>query len=131
MPFEETWTIYAGDTDYSGRIYTPTVVDYVVRTLQEFRMTLGFPNERFQEGEYLPPARNVDIDYLGRIGVDDRLTVALEPSIGTTSVTYDVTATTENGRVVEGSVTTVFVDSDTEESIPVPEEFRTAVDEWH
>ncbi|WP_435158238.1 acyl-CoA thioesterase [Haladaptatus sp. DFWS20] len=130
MAFEFTWTIYAGDTDYSERICTPVVVDYVVRTLQEFRSSIGFTNKRFQHEAYIPPARNVDIDYLAPIWADDELTITLDPSIGTTSMTYELTGTTERSHAVEGSLTTVFVDSNSGEPIPIPEEFRDNVESF-
>lgn len=112
MSFEYTWKVYAGDTDYSGRIYTPAVIDYVIRTLQEFREAVGFSNERFQREGFIPPARNIDVNYLAPIRVDDVLTITLDPSVGTTSMTYDLSGTTDRDRAVEGALTTVFVDSE-------------------
>jgi len=122
MPYESTWTIYAGDTDYSGRIYTPVVIDYVIKTLGEFRAGVGFPNERFETGPVVPPARHIDIDYLGAIRVDDELTIALTPTIGETSVTHAFTGTVDGDPVFEGELTVVYIDTETEAPVPVPEE---------
>ena len=122
MPYEKTWTIYAGDTDYSGRIYTPVVVDYVIRTLASFRRGVGFPNKRFETGPVVPPARHIDIEYLGAIEVDDELTIELTPTIGDTSVTHAFTGTVDGERVFDGELTVVFVDTETEEPVPVPAE---------
>ncbi|MFC7131538.1 MULTISPECIES: acyl-CoA thioesterase [Salinibaculum] len=122
MPYESTWTIYAGDTDYSGRIYTPVVIDYVIKTLGEFRGGVGFPNERFETGPVVPPARHIDIDYLGAIRVDDDLTIALTPTIGETSVTHAFTGTVDGDPVFEGELTVVYIDTETEAPVPVPEE---------
>lgn len=122
MPYESTWTIYAGDTDYSGRIYTPVVIDYVIRTLGEFRAGVGFPNERLENGPVVPPARNVEIEYLDAIRVDDDLTIALTPSVGSTSVTHAFTGTVDGERVVEGELTVVWIDTETERPVSVPEE---------
>jgi acyl-CoA thioesterase FadM len=128
--FGSTWTVRAGDTDYSGRIYTPVVVDFVIKTIQDFRAHLGFTNNRFQAETYLPPAVNVDINYRAAIRVDDRLRISLDPSIGSSSVTYAVTGSVEGTPVFEGTVTTAFVDKETQEAIPVPDEFRTAVTDF-
>jgi acyl-CoA thioesterase FadM len=122
MPYESTWTISAGDTDYSGRIYTPVVIDYVIKTLGEFRRGVGFPNKRFETGPVVPPARNIEIEYLGAIRVDDELAIALTPSVGTTSVTHAFTGTVDGELVFEGELTVVFIDTETEEPVPVPEE---------
>jgi len=127
MPFTKEWKIYAGDTDYSGRIYTPEVVDYVVMTLQDLRESIGFPNERFQSSAYIPPARNVDIDYLAAVRVDDRLEITLDPAVGTTSITYTAVGEVDGDVAFEGTLTTVFVDTESGEPIPVPEEFEEAV----
>jgi len=124
MPFEHSWKIYAGDTDYSGRIYTPVVVDYVIMTLQEMRDTVGFSNQRFEKETYYPPARNVDIDYLDAIRTDDNLRIQVRPVFGTTSVTYNVAGYVADTAVFEGSLTTVFIDKESEKPIPVPEEYK-------
>jgi acyl-CoA thioesterase FadM len=122
MPYESTWTIYAGDTDYSGRIYTPVIVDYVIKTLGEFRTSVGFPNGRFEAGPVVPPARHLDVEFLGAIRVDDELTIALTPTIGSTSVTHAFTGTVDGAVVFEGELTVVYIDTETEQPVPVPEE---------
>jgi len=127
MPFEHSWKIYAGDTDYSGRIYTPVVIDYVIMTLQEMRDTVGFSNQRFENESYYPPARNVDIDYLDAIKTDDKLEITVRPEFGTTSVTYHVAGYVSDATVFEGSLTTVFIDKDSERPIQIPDEYREAM----
>lgn len=127
MCFEQTWTIYAGDTDYSGRIYTPVAIDYALRTLQEFRASIGFPNKRFEREGYIPPVRNIDLNYLSAIQVDDQLTISIEPSIGETSMTYEVTGTVGETNVLEGTITAVYVDTEREKPISVPKDIRDAI----
>ncbi|MEF8814573.1 MAG: thioesterase family protein [Halovenus sp.] len=128
MAFEKEWKIYAGDTDYSGRIYTPVVVDYLIKTLQDFRASIGFPNERFESGEYIPPARNIDINYLSAIRTGDRVGITIDPTVGTTSITYDVVGEVDGKAVFDGTTTTVFIDKGSQEPIPVPEEFKRGVE---
>lgn len=70
---------------------------------------------------------NVDVNYRESIWVDDRVTVALEPSLGTTSVTYEVTGTVDDEVVFDGSVTTAYIDKETHQPIPISEEFGDAV----
>lgn len=122
MPYESTWTIYGGDTDFSGRIYTPVAIDYVIRTLEEYRSSVGFPDRRFEQGPVVPPARHIEIDYLGAITVDDELAITLTPTVGRTSVTHAFTGRVDGETVFEGSLTVVFIDSETEEPVPVPDE---------
>jgi acyl-CoA thioesterase FadM len=122
MPYESTWTVYAGDTDYSGRIYTSVVIDYVIRTIEDFRASVGFPNERFEQGPVVPPARNINIDYLGAIRVDDTLTITLTPTVGETSVTHGLTGTVDGDIVFDGQFTVVYIDTETENPVPVPDD---------
>ena len=124
MPFEKTWKVYAGATDYSGRIYTPVVVDYIVRTLEELRETAGFPNERFANADFIPPARHVDIEYLSGIKAGDYVHLTLDPNPGRSSITYAVRGEVDGTVVFKGSITTVCIDKETEEPIAIPEEFR-------
>jgi acyl-CoA thioesterase FadM len=122
MPYERTWRIYAGDTDFSGRIYTPNAIDYVIRTLAEFRRSAGFPDRRFENGSVVPPARNVEIGYVAPIRVDDRVRIVLTPTVSTTSVTHAFTGHVGDDLVLEGELTAVFVDRETGEPVPVPTE---------
>lgn len=127
MPFERTWRIYAGDTDYSGRIYTPVVVDYVIKTIQDFRRSFGFSNQRFQSEAFIPPARNVTIDYVGSIETEDLLLIELDAHVGTTSITYHVHGEVDGTDVCHGTVTTVCVDKETGEPVSVPDEYREGI----
>jgi acyl-CoA thioesterase FadM len=83
---------------------------------------VGFPNERFERGPVVPPARNIDIDYLGAIRVDDALKITLTPTVGETSVTHAFTGTVDDEVVVEGELTVVYIDTETEEPVPVPDD---------
>lgn len=122
MPYESTWTIYAGDTDYSGRIYTPVIIDYVIKTLGEFRAGIGFPNQRFESGPVVPPARHIDIEFLDAIRVDDELTITLTPTVGSTSVTHAFTGAVDGSVVFEGELTVVYIDTETEQPVPIPDD---------
>ena len=122
MPYQSEWTVHAGDTDYSGRIYTPVVIDYVIKTLSEFRATVGFSDERFEHGPVVPPARSIDIEYLSAIRVGDVVTVTLTPTVGNTSVTHAFTGTVDGETVFDGSLTVVYIDTETETPVSVPKE---------
>lgn len=130
MAYQSEWKVRAGETDYSGLIYTPDVVEFVVQTLQDFRAEIGFSNVRFRELDYIPPIVNVDVNYRDSVWVDDRVTVALVPSPGTSSVTYEVTGTVDGDVVFDGSVTTAFIDKETHEPISIPEAFSEAVERF-
>lgn len=123
MGYEYDWRVRAGDTDYSGLIYTPRVIACTIEGIEDARAAVGFPNERFQKLPYVPPVVNVDIDYTASIHVSDVLTVTLTPTIGESSVIYDVTAVLNGETAFDGTVTTVFVEKESGNSIPVPDEF--------
>jgi acyl-CoA thioesterase FadM len=124
MGFERSWKIYVGDTDCFGRVYTPVVVDYAIRTLQDFRADLGLDVDFYLENDVIAPAKNVDIDYEGPIEPDDTLTIALDPTVGKTSITYAVDGTVAEERVARGSMTMVYVTRSGGEPVRVPEEVR-------
>ena len=129
MEFERSWKIYVGDTDCFGFVYTPVVVDYAIRTLQDFREALGFTNDYYQENGFIAPARNVDIDYVGNVVADDDLAIRLVPVVGSTSITYEVTGTVEGDLVFEGSMTMVYVSREDNDPIEVPDEIRRLMTE--
>jgi acyl-CoA thioesterase FadM len=124
MGFEKTWKIYVGDTDCFGLVYTPVVVDYAIRTLQDYRAALGLPLEFYREHDFIAPARNVDIDFLGNIGPTDALSIELVPDIGETSITYHVRGEVDDDPVFEGTMTMVYVSKTENEPIRVPDVVR-------
>lgn len=47
MSYEYEWKVRAGDTDYSGLLYTPRLVDCVIHGIEALRAEVGFTNEFF------------------------------------------------------------------------------------
>jgi acyl-CoA thioesterase FadM len=127
MAFEKTWNIYVGDTDCFGLIYTPVVVDYIVRTLEDFRKEMEFPIEIRPDSHVIAPARNVNVNYEGNIRPNDDLTITLQPNVGTTSITYDITGKVQDEVVVEGELTCVYVNTADNQPTPVPDEIRERI----
>lgn len=125
MGYEVEWTVRAGDTDYSGLIYTPVVTDRMLRAMEAVSMDAGVPRRYFGgEGDVMAPAVNVEVDYLAPLRVDDEVTIEVTPAVGTTSVTFEQVGRTADGEAFRGHVTIVFVDREDFEPIPVPGEVR-------
>lgn len=129
MPFEKTWRVYVGDTDCFGLMYTPVAIDYIIRTLEDFRREMGFHDEITSEGNVIAPARNVNVNYVGNILPGDDLTIHMRPSVGNTSITYAVTGNVADEQVVEGELTFVYFDRAANNVTPVPETIRKRVED--
>lgn len=128
MGYEVEWTVRAGDTDYSGLIYTPVVTDRMLRGMEAVSMDAGVPRHYFGgEGGVMAPAVHVEVDYLAPIRVDDEVTIEVTPVLGTTSVTFGQVGHTADGEAFRGHVKIVFVDREGFEPIPVPDEVREAL----
>lgn len=129
MAFEKSWKVYVGDTDCFGLIYTPVVIDYILRTLEDYRSEMGFAAAIRPDSDFIAPARNVDISYTGSIRPRDRLIIELRPNVGNTSITYEVTGTVEGRSVVDGEMTFVYVSRSDNQVIRVPDVVRECLED--
>ena len=123
MPYVSEWNVRTGDTDFSGLVYTPVVIDQIVRSIQDLLGEVGYAPGTASERGLLYPAVHAEADYLDAIGIGDRVQIELTPNVGDTSLTINATGSLSE-PVFEGSVTLVFVDADTSEPTPVPGELR-------
>lgn len=67
---------------------------------------------------------NIDINYRDIMLVDDTLQVSCMPTVGERSVTYRFDGSVEDNPVFDGTVTTVFIEKETETPRVVPESFE-------
>jgi acyl-CoA thioesterase FadM len=126
--YTTTWIVRTGDTDFSGRVYTPEAVNHFVQAIENLMGEFGMaPNESVQQG-IVYPAVHAEVDYHDAISVGDTVTIALTSDVGHSSIKFDLTGTREGTTVIEGSVTLVFLDVETHESVKVPDDVREALD---
>lgn len=126
MAFEFETIVRAGDTDVTGSIYTPQVVDWLARGLHDIRSAAGYSYNAYEEMGIASAAVNVNVDYLAPIRIEDTVTIEMTPEIGETSITFQSTGTVEGTPVFDGSITLAFIDAENREAVSIPDELRSA-----
>jgi acyl-CoA thioesterase FadM len=130
MAYTYEWIVRTGDTDFSGFVYTPTVIDYVVRGMEELMTEIGFSPSASTERGFVYPAVHAEADYLGTFGVDDEVTIALVPDVGETSITLTARGTLDGETVFTATLTLACVDVETMESAQIPEDIQTQLAQY-
>jgi acyl-CoA thioesterase FadM len=130
MAYSYTWTVRTGDTDFSGLIYTPTVIDHVVRGMEELMAEIEFSPSAAQERGLLYPAVHAEADYVDSFGVDDIVTVALVPHVGDASIELAARGTLDDELVFTAELTLVCTDAASGESTPVPLDIRDRLEQY-
>jgi acyl-CoA thioesterase FadM len=124
MAYSYTWTVRTGDTDFSGLVYTPAVIDCVVRGMEKLMTEIEFSPTAAQERGLLYPAVHAEADYVDSFGVDDTVTVTLVPCVGDTSITLTARGTLNNELVFTAELTLACIDAASSEPTPVPSDIR-------
>ena len=130
MAYSYDWTVRTGDTDFSGFVYTPTVIDYVVRGMEELMEEIGFSPSAADDRGVVYPAVHAEADYVGTFGVDDTVTVELVPSVGDTSITLTARGSLDDETVFTAELTLACIDSETMEPAVVPTDIRERLAEY-
>lgn len=130
MGYEFETIVRAGDTDVTGAIYTPQVVDWIARGLHDIRAAAGYSYADYEEMGIASAAVNVNVDYLAPIRMEDTVYIEMTPDVGNTSIRFDTSGTVDGTRVFEGSITLAFIDSETREGVSVPDELRRAFEQF-
>lgn len=126
VPYTYHWPIRSGDTDFSGLVYTPAVIDCVVEAAQALLEDIDYDPLTAMEDDILYPTAHAEADYLGEISIGDQIIVEITPDIGTTSVTFEALGKLD-AVVFESELTLVFVDTDSKEPQPVPDDVAEAL----
>lgn len=130
MAYTYEWTVRTGDTDFSGFVYTPTVIDYVVRGMEDLMTEIGFSPSASTERGFVYPAVHAEADYLGTFGVDDEVTIALVPDVGETSITLTARGRLDDETVFTATLTLACIDVETMEPARVPEDIQTQLAQY-
>jgi acyl-CoA thioesterase FadM len=130
MAYTYQWTVRTGDTDFSGFVYTPTVIDYVVRGMEQLMTEVGFSPSASTERGFVYPAVHAEADYLSTFGVDDKITIALIPDVGETSITLTARGTLDDETVFKSTLTLACIDVETMEAAQIPEDIQTQLAQY-
>jgi len=120
------------DTDAQGHVFFGNYYTYIDETLMAYLAALGFPWARLLDMGVEIYYVASDCQYKGRAFFGDRVRVSPEVvNLGNTSLKVGMTLTREvdgeEAVVAEGSISGVFIDTDTGRPTPIPEAFRRAV----
>jgi acyl-CoA thioesterase FadM len=125
MAYEFDWKLRAADTDFSRRVYTPAVLDYTVRAINQLMEDIDHSAYQIHEREgLLYPIAHAEIDYLEAIEVGDLVTISLSHAVGSSSITFEAVGRRDGVEVFEAEVVVVFVDDSDGRSVPVPDAVR-------
>ena len=131
MPYEFDWQVRVADSDFSGLVYTPAVLDYSIRAINELMSTFDFA--AYQQGEaadVIYPTKHAEVEFVEPIGVGDEIVIAVTPELGETSVTFVAEGWHGDERAFEATVVMVFVDADTLEPVSIPGGVRTGLEPY-
>lgn len=127
MGYTYEWTVRTGDTDFSGFVYTPTVIDYVVRGMEQLMSDIGFSPSASGKRGFVYPAVHAEADYHGTFGVDDQVTVELVPAVGETSIKLAASGALGDETVFTADLTLACIDKETMEPVHVPDDIRESL----
>ena len=131
MPYEFDWWVRVADSDFSGLVYTPAVLDYSIRAINELMATLDYA--AYQGGDaadVLYPTKRAEVEFVEPIGVGDEVTIAVTPDLGESSVTFVAEGSEGGDTVFEATVVMVFVDADTLDPVSIPADVRTGLERY-
>jgi acyl-CoA thioesterase FadM len=131
MAYEFDWQVRAADSDFTGLIYTPAVLDYTLRAINELMGTLGYAAWEGGDGaELIYPTKRAEVEFVAPIEVGDAVTIALVPRLGTSSITFAAEGRRDGQPVFEAEMVMVFVDESTGESVPMPGDVRSGLERY-
>lgn len=123
--YEFDWKVRAADTDFSGRVYTPAVLDYTVRAINQFMEDGNHSAYQLRDRERIVyPVRAAEVEYLAPMAAGDETTISLTHETGETSIAFDATGRRGGEDVFRATVTVVFVDTETGATVPIPDDVR-------
>lgn len=131
MPYEFDWRVRVADSDFSGLVYTPAVLDYSLRAINELMATFDFA--AYQQGDaadVIYPTKRAEVEFAEPIGVGDDVTIAVTPELGDTSVTFRARGESDGATAFKATVVMVFVDADSLEPVSVPGDVRAGLERY-
>jgi acyl-CoA thioester hydrolase len=128
MSFSVSTRVAFSDTDAQGIVYYGRYNPYFDLARVELLRSVGLL--RFEgSGEFVMRAN--DVEYFAPASFDDELEVHVRVArIGRTSITFEfeVYKQPERTLTVTAHQTLVYVDLDKRRSMPIPDEYRAAID---
>lgn len=130
MPYSFKWTVRVGNTDFSGLVYTPEIIDCIVQGYEKMMEAIDYSPTQAKADGIVYPVVHIEADYHGPVNLEDTVLADFHPRVGTSSITLDVTGAVEGEQVFSGELTSVFVHTDRLESVPILETVRENVQQY-
>jgi YbgC/YbaW family acyl-CoA thioester hydrolase len=131
MPYEFEWKVRAADTDFSGLLYTPAVLDYSIRAINQLMESFDFAAYQLDKNDgVIYPTRRAEVEYHEPVSAGDLVIIEVTPRIENTSVVFTAKGYEGDRHVFDAVVTMVFVDAETVEPVPVPEAVHSGLDPY-
>jgi acyl-CoA thioesterase FadM len=123
-----------GECDPAAVVYTPRFADYAAAARDWFMNEgLGFPDRPhpLRTGTIFP-MRAMTFNFSGFLAADDLFDMVVSVAdVSVRTFTIEIAATRTDGiRAFTARLTSVAVNSETRRSIPLPQEFRDALDRY-
>ena len=126
-------TVPLRHTDAAGLLFFTNQLVYAHEVFEMFMVEIGFSlNQIITVEPFLVPIVHAESDYSSKLAVGDQLEAALESlEIGNTSFTLNYSLTGDRGQTIGRAQTVhVAIDKKSHEKIPLPDEFRQALQEF-
>ena len=130
MAFTSIQKIRFDDVDGAGIVYYPKFFGLCHNAFEDFfdsAAPISYP-ELIRDRRQGFPTVSIDSEFTAPLEYGDTVVVELSiATLGRSSVSfvYDIRRKRDGVRSFRARITTVFIDLDTRESLPVPEELRT------
>lgn len=118
------WHVRFGDVDAAGVIYYPRLFDRVVRAVGAVMDDVGYPFAGLVDDGVGFPIVHAEIDLVRPIRLGETVSLGVAPTVGETSVEFDVDCRVDGTLVAEASQTQTLIDLETFEPTAIPTDLR-------
>lgn len=121
------------ETDRQDVVFYSNYVVFQDETFSQYLREIGYDYDDVERAGWDIHVVNIDVDYRGQATFDDELLHRFRVAeLGESSMTsqYAAFRADDGALLVEGTVTHVAVDAETDEPTRIPDAFRTAVAEF-
>jgi acyl-CoA thioester hydrolase len=121
-----------GECDPQGVVFNANYLGYFDLILTEaWREAIGPYNDMIEDHGTDLVVAEASVRFLGPAGFDDLIDAEWRIArLGTTAMTTRIELSTSGQPVVEGEMRHVFIDPETKQKKPMPEEIRTALEPY-
>jgi 1,4-dihydroxy-2-naphthoyl-CoA hydrolase len=112
------------NTDATGALYFPEQFKMASEAFEAFLKMKGYPLKKLFASPYLLPVVHAQADYIAPVKAGDSLQIILKtPTVGTTSVTLELSfyAPQQDKEVGRVKIVHVLTDKNEKKPIPIPE----------